>query len=152
MTTDIGRLVATLTALRVAAVPAMEKDLHHIEIKVGHRLPEDCRNFYLQSNGTGKATPPEHGWVRFWPLSEWRRVGELAPSAMYANVRHAMAFADHCDESWWYAFDVTAGRDKSGAIYIVDGLRPARQVAQSFSEFLKEVLEDQPSIYPVNDS
>jgi hypothetical protein len=68
-------------------------------------------------------------------------------SSLYANLADAILVADHCDESWWYA--VTFGRDgETMSVYLVDGWRPAKLVATSFTAFVNAALADAAEIYP----
>ena len=116
---------------------------------VGTILPLEVVALYEHSDGTSIATPVDRGWVRLWKLSEWRAVREVLKDPKYSAVGDAEVFADHCDESWWYALDVASSK---GAVYIVDGLRPPRTVASSVLAFLEDVLADRESIYPKEDA
>src|SRR5262245_7449907 len=68
-------------------------------------LPADVRILVTTFDGSNEATPLENGWVRFWPLADWRRVS-AEPVAHDSPLRDAILFAYHSIESWWYAFDV----------------------------------------------
>jgi hypothetical protein len=112
-------------------------------------LPSEVVALYERSDGTLAATPVEHGWIRLWSLSEWLPVREILKHPQYSVVGGAPVFADHGDASWWYALDVGSS---SGAIFIVDGLRPPRVVSRSIVAFLEDVLADGETIYPRNDA
>jgi hypothetical protein len=56
-----------------------------------------------------------------------------------------MFLADHGIESWWYAAQISARAETP--IFIVDGIRPPRLIAQSFCAFVAAALEDDRSVY-----
>lgn len=145
---ELERLLGTLTELGVIGFPAAPEQVMALERRIGTALPSDVLALYSRSDGTFPATPVDRGWVRLWSLAEWRPVGGILADPQYSVVGKAEVFADHCDNSWYYALDVSLTK---GAIYIVDGLRPPRVVALSVVAFLEDVLADRDSIYPRDD-
>jgi len=139
---DTLAAIAKVVGLAPAARPA---DLASAERRLGCQLPAQLRAFYLRANGTLDATPVENGWTRLWSAAEWRNVSTLSLGSVYSSVSDAIVVADYSLESWWYAL----GLDE--AVYIVDGLRPARPVAGSFLEFVALLLNDRKEIYPIVD-
>jgi hypothetical protein len=146
---DLTGVLAELNALGLLGAPATLYELRGVETRLGVSLPSEITDLYSVSNGTCSATPVSRGWVRLWMLSEWRPVRELLKDTKYEAVGAALAFADHCDQSWWYALDLTGARM---SIHIVDGLRPPRVVAHSVLQFLDDVLADRRSVYPQDDA
>ena len=146
---DLTAVLAGLGRLGLLRAPATPEELSEVEARFGTSLTPEVVGLYNRSNGTFPATPVERGWVRLWMLSEWRPVREILKDPRYEIVGGALVFADHCDESWWYALDMARAK---GAIHIVDGLRPPRIVARSMVAFLDDVLADRGSIYPREDA
>jgi cell wall assembly regulator SMI1 len=151
---DSGRefLEALKAASPQAAIrPAAEGSfISQTELRFGIRFPPDMAAFYRSMNGMDWPTEPDHGWIRIWELESWRRVREepnLSDGSIYVNLGDAILLADHCDESWWYAADLS-GAPGTLAIYLVDGLRPAKFVARNFTAFVNAALADAADIYP----
>ena len=130
--------------------PLNRKAIHDAEQAFGIQLPSDVLAFYEAMNGMHWPTLPERGWIRIWSVESWRRVRDdaafQAESSKYAPVWNAIIIADHCDESWWYAADF--GRSADLPIYLVDGLRPPKKVAATFTAFVRAALADASDIYP----
>jgi hypothetical protein len=101
-------------------------------------------------NGMNSPTRPDNGWIRIWDLESWQRVRDepaLNDEPIYPDLQDAILFADHCDSSWFYAGDFP--RASEGLlVYLVDGLRPAKLVAGSFTAFVNAALADAADIYP----
>lgn len=131
--------------------PADDAAIAQAERRFGIRLPSDTKLFYRSMNGVAWPTAPDNGWIRFWDLDSWHRVrdepGLRDASSRYSNVADAIVIADHCDSSWWYAADFASG-GKEWTIHLVDGLRPAKLVATSFTAFVDAALADAMDIYP----
>jgi hypothetical protein len=145
MTHSIAALIPELRGL--ANPPASAESLDRAHSDFG-RLPEDARVFYEHMNGTREMTPVEQAAIRFWALSEWKPVGEETTSDLYSELASAPVVADHMIDSWWYALDCSASSRTFGAVFLVDGARPAVSVASSFANFLRAVLSDDWSLYP----
>ncbi len=122
--------------------PATEHDILSVERRLRMRLPDDIRNFYSRVGGCDEATPVEQGWVTFWPFERWER----ATSVAGGDGADLVLVADHCLSSWWYAIPSSGGA--SAPVLIVDGLRPPRVVASTFSAFAEAIFKDDASIYP----
>ena len=106
--------------------------------------------FYRSMNGMDWPTEPDSGWIRIWELESWRRVRDepgLSDVSLYHDLGDAILVADHCDASWYYAADFS-GAPSTLVIYLVDGLRPAKLVAASFTAFVNAALADAADIYP----
>ena len=106
--------------------------------------------FYRAMNGMDSPTSPDNGWIRIWDLESWRRVRSersINEQALYPNVQDAILLADHCDSSWFYAGMFTPASEVV-RIYLVDGLRPAKLVANTFTAFMNSTLADAADIYP----
>jgi hypothetical protein len=145
---------AVLRATRKLAVwpPADTNAVAQAEQRFGIVIPSDMATFYRSMNGMPWPTTPEHGWIRLWALEAWHRVSEESTLRdvlpKYEGVAEAVIIADHCDESWWYATDFGIGGNDAVRIFLVDGLRPAKLVAASFTAFVEFALADSPDIYP----
>ena len=128
--------------------PANAALVSETEGRHGIRLPSDMAWFYRSANGMNWPTEPEHGWIRIWELELWRRIREDPDLGnVYEDLGDAILMADHCDESWWYAADFSRAPDVL-TIHLVDGERPAKIVARSFTAFVNAALADAADIYP----
>jgi hypothetical protein len=129
---------------------ASDRTVSQTQERYGVRLPKDMAWFYRAMNGMNRPTRPDSGWIRIWELESWRRVREepaLNDEPIYAELRDAILFADHCDSSWFYACDFS-GAPGELRVYLVDGLRPAKLVAESFTAFVNAALSDAADVYP----
>ena len=101
-------------------------------------------------NGMNSPTRPESGWIRIWDLESWQRVRDepaLNDEPIYPDLQDAIIFADYCDSSWFYAGEFSSATGGL-RVYLVDGLRPAKLVAGSFTAFVNAALADAADIYP----
>jgi len=80
--------------------------------------------------------------MTFWPLERWERAVTFSKN----SDADLVVIADHSLSSWWYAIPSSGGVETP--VFIVDGLRPSRVVAPSFSAFAEAVFNDDRSIYP----
>ena len=130
--------------------PASEKMISQVEERYGVRLPKDMAWFYRAMNGMKWPTRPDNSWVRIWELESWHCVRDepsLNEQPMYLELQDAIILADHCDSSWFYAGEFS-GTLRGLRVYLVDGLRPAKLVAESFTMFVNGVIADAAEIYP----
>ena len=130
--------------------PAPEEIISRTEKRYGVRLPKDMAWFYRAMNGMKWPTWPENGWVCIWALESWRRVRDepsVNEQPIYTELQDAIIVADHCDSSWFYAAEFSRAPGHL-RIYLVDGLRPAKLVAESFTMFVNGVIADAADIYP----
>ena len=114
------------------------------------RLPKDMAWFFRALYGMNWPTWPDSGWIRIWELESWHRVRDepsINEKPLYPDLQDAILFADHCDSSWFYA-GVFSPADGSVCIHLVDGLRPAKLVANTFTAFVNSALADAADIYP----
>jgi hypothetical protein len=132
---------------RAANAPATESVLVRAERAFG-RMPVDLRYFYSRMNGFRDMTPLEYGAVRIWSIDEWKAVGNEISAPMYAPVATIPIVADHMMDCWWYATDSSESSATYGAVYLIDGVRPATLVATNFDGFINCILTDSPSLYP----
>ena len=75
------------------------------EKRLGRAIPSDLQQLVRVMDGCEGETPPAQSWTKFWTLRRWRTVADDGSTAHY---RHAIIFADYCQESWWYAFESTS--------------------------------------------
>src|SRR4030095_6062549 len=144
---DALRAVSRGGTIRPPADAAM---ISQSEARHGIHLPVDMTSFYRSMNGMDWPTEPDKGWIRFWELNSWRRVRDepgLRDVSLYDHLGDAVLLADHCDSSWYYAADFSQSTDEL-QIWLIDGLRPAKLVAASFTTFVNAVLADAEDIYP----
>jgi hypothetical protein len=131
--------------------PAEGETLAQAERRFGISLPTDMAQFYRSMNGTAYPTETNHGWVRLWDLGSWRRLRDdsnlSVETSDYRGLADAILFADHCDDSWYYAAEFLT-ESTGPRIYLVDGLRPAKLVAAGFTAFVEAFLADSADIYP----
>jgi hypothetical protein len=129
--------------------PASDAVIRQIETDFGVRLPEDMSWFYRAMNGMNWPTRPDSGWIRIWGLESWHRVRDepsINEEPLYPDLQDAILLADHCDSSWFYA-GVFSPAHRGVRIYLVDGLRPAKLVAETFAAFVNSTLADAADIY-----
>ena len=113
-----------------------------VERRLRMRLSDEMRAFYGCVGGTDEPTPLEEGWMTFWPLERWDRAATFTKN----SDADLVVVADHSLSSWWYAIPSAGGVETP--VLVVDGLRPPRVVAPSFSAFAEAVFNDDRSIYP----
>ena len=138
----VGELAAEIANIPgVAPNPgASLEDVRATELRLGVPIPAELRELVAVMNGCDGETPPDQSWTRFWPLRDWRKVGNSGSGAEFTK---AIVFADYCGESWWYAFEAT-GTD-TAKVAKING--PDCIVADCLREFLSGVLRDDPKIY-----
>lgn len=119
---------------------ATTDDIVAAEARLGASIPPELKQLVGVMNGCDGETPPEQSWTSFWPLRRWRVVAESGSTTHY---RHAIIFADHCQESWWYAFEPTS----ADTVRILKINGPDCVVSDSLAEFLEAVLHDDPKIF-----
>ena len=124
---------------------ATAAEISAAETRLTTRFPEEVWMLLSTFNGSDDATPVENGWVRFWPTKAWRRVAE-EPDTGPAALPDAVLFADHSLVCWWYAIDIEPGAP-AASVYLVDGVGPARRVAESLSGFLHAIIHDDEALY-----
>lgn len=130
--------------------PASNKMISQIQARYGVRLPKDMVWFYRAMNGMDWPTWPDNGWILIWNLESWHRLRDepsLSNEPIYSELMDAILFADHCDSSWFYAAEFSR-ESEDLRVYLVDGLRPAKLVAGSFTAFVNAALADAADIYP----
>jgi SMI1 / KNR4 family (SUKH-1) len=130
--------------------PAADSKIGQIEMRFGVRLPKDITWFYRTMNGMDWPTRPDNGWIRIWDLESWQRVRNepsINEEALYPDLQDAILLADHCDSSWFYA-GMFSPAHEGVRIYLVDGLRPAKLVEDTFTAFVNSALADAADIYP----
>lgn len=130
--------------------PASDAMIQQTQTRFGVHLPKDMAWFYRAMNGMKWPTRPDTGWIRIWDLESWYRVRDepsINEEPLYPDLQDAILLADHCDSSWFYAgmFSPVDGRVR---IYLVDGLRPAKLVTETFTAFVNSTLADAADIYP----
>lgn len=118
------------------------------ESKYGVVLPADLREYFLTVDGMEDEL--DQGTNRFWPLANVRPVEDELPKAHSDRFEYpgCFVFVDHC--VWCWAWAVQIGKSssaESGPVFQVSaGEAHPRQVAPSFSSFLRMYLVDQWSI------
>ena len=130
--------------------PASDATIRQIETEFGVRLPKDMAWFYRAMDGMNWPTRPDNGWIRIWDLQSWHWVRDepsVNEERLYPDLQDAILLADHCDSSWFYAAMFSVARE-GVRIYLVDGLRPAKLVADTFTAFVNSTLADAADIYP----
>ena len=138
----VEEAVSAVAELVSLGPPAPAPQIAAAERRIGVQMPADLVAFYMRANGTVDHTPVDKGWTRLWMTDEWRPVKTLECGPIYAEIDDAAVIADYSLESWYYAVD------RQGGVYIVDGLRPPRVVAEGFLEFVKMLVKDEKGLYP----
>jgi len=143
MRDDLAALVAKIKALDGVG-PNRSATLDQVntaEQRLRQAIPPEFKQFLGLMNGCEGETPLDRGWIAFWPVQRWCTARELGAQSSHHD---AVVFADHCQESWWYAFELAA--DGLGAtIWRIDG--PDCVVAKTLADFIDAVLHDAPAIY-----
>jgi SMI1 / KNR4 family (SUKH-1) len=121
--------------------PASAGDLAGFEQRFEVMLPDDVIDCYQHMNGSDDYTHQSAGWLRFWPIEEWKPVWEELPAAPFVwdePLSESFACADHGISAWFFAIDLDPTR--LGRIY---SLVPHASVivSFSFSEFVEKALE-----------
>ena len=146
-----GRLLARLKSkpLRspILRPPASAAEIAAFEQRYSITLPNDVITCYQHMNGSDEYTDLNAGWLRFWPLNEWKPVADefpTDPSVTEEPLVDAFVCADHGISAWFYAIDLDPRR--VGRIY---GLVPtgAVLVASSFSDFVDLALDDSDALF-----
>jgi len=125
---------------------ARDDEIAEAESRLGVVFPDDVRMLVSAFNGSENSTHVDHGWVMFWPLSEWQRVAEEPAAVGGSEMPNAILFADHSIVSWWYAIDLTPGAF-TASVYLIDGVGPDYLVASSISGFLQAIIDDSDALY-----
>jgi hypothetical protein len=99
-------------------------------------LPADMRSFYLGVDGMDDEFPFE-SFVRVLSLDEVAPVKHEFPGYRPPD---AFLIGDACIGSYFYAIDVSGAAGPAGSVYVAGS--PPRLVADSFGEFIDEVLTD----------
>jgi cell wall assembly regulator SMI1 len=153
MTTPMGNLLAEVSRNHFPYPPATPEEIEAFEQQVGWRLDPDLRAFYLHCNGARLFKTPTDCPYWLLPLSK--------------IVRARVAIYDEDDDRWGpasaYALcDVQDGnyvlvdvaRQENGRYPLIDGYHEAwpdpkycGPVANSFSEFLEQVLRTRRNLY-----
>jgi len=125
---------------------ARDHEIAEVESRLGTIFTDDVRMLVSAFNGSENSTHIDHGWVMFWPLSEWKRVADEPAAVGGSEMPNAILFADHSIVSWWYAIDLTPGA-VTAAVYLVDGVGPDHLVTSSISGFLQAIIDDSDALY-----
>ena len=147
---EFAKALRAVTVDGAIRPPASDRMIAQIEERYGVLLPNDMAWFYRAMNGMNSPTRPDSGWIRIWDLESWHRVRDepaLNDEPIYPDLQYAVLFADHCDSSWFYAGKFSA-TPQGLLVYLVDGLRPAKLVAETFTAFVNAALADAADIYP----
>src|SRR5882762_3149480 len=137
-TRELAEAVKAVSPEGAARPPAPKTTMAQTEERFGVHLPPDMVAFYRTMNGMDSPTHPNSGWIRVWDLESWHRVRDepgLREASLPPELEDAIILADHCDESWWYAATFSSVKEEL-RIHLVDGLRPAKLVARSFTAFV----------------
>ncbi|WP_257449630.1 SMI1/KNR4 family protein [Archangium lipolyticum] len=153
MTTPMSRLLEEVSRDHFPYPPATPEQIEEFERRVGWRLDEDLRAFYLHCNGAELIERLPDTPYRILPLSKIVRArvaiyGEdddkWGPASVYAL----------CDVQDGNYVLVDVSREESGRHPLFDGDHEAwpdpaycKQVASSFSEFLEQVLRTRRNLY-----
>jgi hypothetical protein len=126
--------------------PLIDKLRECLRVRLGVVFPDDVRMLVSAFNGSENSTDVDHGWVMFWPLSDWQEVTEEPAAIGGSDMPNAILFADHSIVSWWYAIDVTPDA-LTTAVYLIDGMGPDHLVASSISGVLQAIIDDSDALY-----
>lgn len=106
-----------------------ETDLLATEARLGVRLPEDVREFFLMANGSGNW---DSDTFEFWPLEKLERI-EGPNSSAFAYVE----FADFCINAHHYGLKIPRSNPNAASVFLnyweITGVRELRM---SFAEFV----------------
>jgi hypothetical protein len=151
MTADVAlkKLIADVVALvprASARPPATARELAAVQRALGVSLPEDVVEFYSVCDGFDEPTDLDHGWIQLWRLADWQSISKVC-SAAPRSTPEPIVIADHSLNCWWYALDLGQSIEGRIPIVLVDGMREPYPVFESFSGFLRAILEDDAFLY-----
>ena len=122
--------------------PASEAELLAWEQRYGVRLPSDLRAYFRELNGTARHQQFDREWdedmIRFYPLEDFRPLGEETPDTAVPNATDFFVFADYSIWAWGYAIRLMPA-EAAGEVHVVYDSETVR-VASSFSEFVRGYL------------
>ena len=107
-------------------------------------LPLDVRDAYSIMNGFEGYTTLDMGWLRLWPLVEWRPVNEEFPDLYPQLQRPWVMFADQGLNALFYAIHLSTEKAVGHVCLIGE---ETTTVAESFSEFLKLIITDSDRLF-----
>ena len=111
-------------------------------------LPTDVKSNYAIMNGSRDYTEEQHGWMRFWPIDDWRPAPQQFPDDSVASAlpRHMFVCADYAYECVYFVIDLDAASATYGAVYGLGATR-AGLAATSFSEFVDRVANNSDALH-----
>ena len=124
-------------------VPASPSEIDRFELKVGRRLPDDLRTYFLTLNGM----PEDHGdraLFRFIPLAQVQDVIQLGWASEPQNTKSLYMLVDLAIGAACYAVRLSA--PGSGSVFSIRTDEPV-MVSESWSQFLALYLDDSPLLY-----
>lgn len=150
---SMGRLLAEISRSHFPRPPATLEEIAAFEARVGWRLDDDLRAFYLHCNGAELFEPTPESNYSILPLAKVQRArvvmrgrddDSAGPADWYALV--------DCQDSDYVLLDVAGGR---GLYPLLDGWHETyphrcRRVAASFGEFLERALESEDQLFWLN--
>jgi hypothetical protein len=143
------RLIALWHDAGLAIRPGVDlASIRTFEARYCVTLPDDLRAYWMAVDGMGDDLDP--GLNRFWPIGMVRPVSDEL-SDIHSDrwaYRGCYVFADHC--IWCFGWAVRLGSHStalSGPVFqVTGGDPPGRQVAASFTAFVKMYLADPTSV------
>jgi len=153
MATPMRDLLQEVSRDHFPRPPAKPEEIEQFEQRVGWKLDPDLRAFYLHCNGAELIERLPDAPYQILPLAEIVRArvaiyGEdddkWGPASVYAL----------CDVQDGNYVLVDVAREESGRYPLIDGFHETwpkpeyfRQIADSFSEFLEQILRTRRSLY-----
>lgn len=111
-------------------------------------LPADVKSNYAIMNGAHDYTGEQHGWMRFWPIEDWRPAQQQFPDDTVAGALppHMFVCADHAYECVYFVIDLDAASATYGAVFGLGATRTGL-AAISFSEFVERVANNSDALH-----
>lgn len=152
MTAPMSRLLDEVSRAHFPQPPATLEEIEEFESRMGWKLDQDLRAFYLHCNGASLIQWPDSPY-EILPLSKIVRArvairgkddDSRGPASMYALC--------YVRDGNYVVLDVT--RQADGRYPLMDGDRETwpnpeycSRIANSFSEFLEQILRTRRSLY-----
>jgi len=132
----------------VVGAPGKHGDFTLFEKRNSVSLPAQIRNNYAVMNGAETYTDGHTSWMRFWPLQDWRPVGEKSStdSLAYSCSRLSFVCADYAFECVYYFVDLDDQSATYGGVFAM-GQTSASLVAENFDDFVKKVAENSDELH-----
>ncbi|MGJ7529685.1 SMI1/KNR4 family protein [Variovorax sp. GB1P17] len=111
------------------------------------KLPDEMRVAYALMDGSEHSTDARRSWIRFWRMQEFQPSAALPlPHDMPSLPCKPFVFADFGYECVYYVIELEPSSSCFGQVFAPGATRTV-QIAESFDEFLRMVVEDDEGLH-----